>query len=72
MTTMHISSVADGAIVNFPHSLTPYMKVCSGRTGVGAVVDIGSGSLLTIPEAIASYGEQAEVIADSVYEWANS
>lgn len=72
MTIVHISAVADGAIVNFPHSLTPYMKVCSGRTGVGAVVDIDSGNLLTIPEAIESYGEQAEVIASNIYEWVNS
>lgn len=70
MKIIHISSVPDGAIVNFPHSLIPFMKVCNCKNGYGSVVDLDIGAHYTIPEIIAEYGEQAEVIANNIYEWA--
>lgn len=70
MKTIHISCVPDGAIVNFPHSLIPFMKVCNCKNGYGGVVELDTGAHYTIPEIIADYGEQAEVIAEDIYEFA--
>ena len=65
---IHIASVRDGAIVEFPHSAYAYMKVC-GPDGNGAVVRLSGGLLLTYRELEKrDLGVFCRVIANNVDE----
>lgn len=69
MNTTNIACAPDGAIINFPHSLVPFMKICNCKNGYGGVVNLNTGAHYTIREIITTYGEQVEVIAKDIYEW---
>lgn len=46
---VHLGTVSDGSIVEFPHSACYYMKVCD-RWGGGGVVEIFTGKYIHASE----------------------
>lgn len=65
---IHIASIPDGAIVEFPYSIYTYMKVC-GPDGNGAVVRLFSGLLLNYKELEKrNLGVYCRVIAKDIDE----
>ena len=50
----HIGGIPDGHIVEFPHSVRTFMKVCTNE-GLGGVVDIFTGELIMVSD-LPKYG----------------
>jgi hypothetical protein len=52
---MHVSNIRDGAIVNFEHSASDYLKVCD-RNGIGGVVNLATGLYIVVKDLEKYYG----------------
>ena len=52
---MHISNIRDGAVVNFKHSGSDYLKVCD-RNGIGGVVNLATGLYIAVKDLEKYYG----------------
>lgn len=65
---VHIASVKDGAIVQFPNSIFEYMKVCD-RNGTGGVVHLLYGKYISAKDLEAeSLGVMCRVAYDNLDE----
>lgn len=67
---MHVGSVYDGAIIQFPNSTRYFMKVCN-KNGTGGVVDIFKGTYIATSD-LPSYDfreSSAIIVARNIEEF---